>query len=207
MKTLIAVLTTTLYETFAICFGQGAIVQPDSNWGYNLNLAPPIGQTFTAIGANISTFGVLLQNYATSPANIRYDLFAGDGTAGPLLSSASFMLAPSSSAGYSDASFRSVTLTAGDTYTVIISTPANDCVIYLEQFVTDSGQPIAGMADYPGGHAIISGQPSPLFDLAFRAEPIPEPESMMLVIVGLGVFVICRKHQGVQIADISDVNA
>ena len=193
MKTFVTVLSLMLCQPFGICVGQNAIVQPDWNWNYNINLAPPIGQTFIAVDPDIATIGLLLQNLAAAPATITYDLFAGDGTSGSLLRATSFVLPPNTG-GYSDVDFSSVTLTVGNPYTVIVSTPANDCVIALEQFATGAGQPIPGMADYPEGNAIISGQPSSLFDLAFRVEPVPEPESARLVIVGSILFVIHCKH-------------
>lgn len=194
MKSLIAAtLALALRPLFTTCFGQSAIVQPYWNWGFNINLYSPIGQTFTALDSHVATIGFLQENLSSTPATSTYSLFAGEGP-GTLLHSSSFVL-PQGPASYFDADFSSVSFIPGHTYTVLITTPANNCSINMEQWETSvSHQPIPGTVDYPGGHAIRGGQPEPLFDLAFRVEPIPEPASAELLVAGFGLNVFYRRH-------------
>lgn len=194
MKTPALVLSLVLCPLAAICTAQQAIVQPYYSNGGDLNNAPPTGQTFTALDARISTIGFLLENFRTAPATITYQLFAGEGNAGSLLGVSTFQVPPQTPGGdYFDRDFSSITLTSGQTYTVTISERANDnCLISFEQWALADASPIPGMADYPGGHMILGGEPMPYDDLTFRIEPVPEPNTLVLMVLGVS---LCFKYR------------
>lgn len=188
MITVSKVLTSSLLVFFIASARAGDIVQPISNRGDNLYYGPD-GQTFTAEDPRITTIGFLLWNAsASSSADITYDLYAGSGSSGSLLGSSSLVL-PQGYYGYADADFSFVSLTVGQTYTVMISTSATDCLVNGEQLFTGIGQPIPGTMDYSGGQAIYGGQDAGIYDdLTFRILAIPEPNMLPLLFLGLFLF-------------------
>ncbi len=195
MKAPVLVLGLLFCPLLTICRGQHAVEQPYHFWGTDINVSSPIGQTFTALDPRISTIGFYLQNVRTAPATITYQLFAGEGSGGPSLGLSTFEVPGLPLDDWYDRDFSSITLVPGQIYTVMISEmPTDNCMIYAEQWAYSDGSPIPGTVDYTGGHMLSGGWPLPPYmDLTFRVVPVPEPNSLVLMMIGAGLCFSRRK--------------
>jgi hypothetical protein len=152
----------------------GLIIQPQSNWGYQIKSYMPVGQTFTAEDALINSIGfhVSEMNPHFPLAPIWVDLFKGVGTGGTLLGRAQLDGIELGYSGFYDADFNSVTLTVGQVYTATLSSSTERAAIRGTYFEPPPGP-------YAGGKAIFRGVPDPNRDLAFRVQPIPGPTTFL----------------------------
>jgi hypothetical protein len=177
------------------CAFSGEIVQPQAIGAWNLAYYSPMGQTFTAEDAQISTIGfsVYRATYLNGDVQtLTYELRQGSGaTSGTPLASVTLTM-PQVFNGFADADFRSVSLTVGQVYTVV-AYASPDYLVRWNQFdYTLDNQPIPGRIDYTGGEMIQSGALIPYGDLTFRIEPIPEPSDMLLLVSSAGVALFCH---------------
>ena len=169
---------------FAPFAWSGAILQPQTYGAFNIGEYGPVGQTFTAEDSRISTIGFDVENPVLNgpPSELTFSLMAGAGIDGLPVATTSVPLSPNFN-GFAEADFSSVKLTVGQVYTVLISEPTHDYLVYYNVF-SDSQGPIPGRIDYTGGEEIEQGQLQPNADLTFRIEPIPEPGVMGLWVMG-----------------------
>ncbi len=134
----------------------------------------PVGQSFVAEDELVEVglhFAVINGTFDASEP-IRYDLYLGQGIGGPLVASATFILPDSMDRFFHVEDFSSTPLTPGNTYSVVAS------VVGTSPYwaVTRSLEP-------PAGTGI--GAQFPEFRYALSVNPIPEPDTTVLLSLGL----------------------
>jgi len=173
---LICVLSVVLALTFTfIGTSLGAsIIQDQGSGGTQIFSHSPIGQTFTAVDAQISSIGLYIDDANASLAPDDFDvtlsLYEGVGIAGTFLGSRIFTGLFDNFEGYADVDFSSVSLTVGDTYTVIV---ANDTVRWFLK--REEGDP------YKCGSLISRGAVNPLLDARFRVIGASNPSLTTII--------------------------
>ncbi len=172
-----------LFLAFAPRTWAGEIVQPQSSGALNLYDFAPLGQTFTAEDPRISSIGVYISGGRTNfTTQLTYSLLTGAGIDGTLLGTSSITVT-NSFRGYADVDFSSVTLTVGQTYSVLVTANNVNFLADWNQIYSDlGGDAFPGRIDYTGGESIVSGELNPNNDLTFRIEPIPEPGAPALLL-------------------------
>ena len=149
----------------------------------------PIGQTFTAIDEALISIGFAYSDINPGAPNteVTIDLYEGDGFAGALLASRSFVLPavlPSTSdpPAFIDTDFSGVSLVVGGVYTAALSVAANSFKVAVTY----------GFDAYDGGYGFGSGFCADC-DLNFRVvgesggTTVPEPHAWALMIAGFGL--------------------
>jgi hypothetical protein len=159
--------------------GAAPILQDQATGASQIQVASPIGQSFTAEDAHVS-IGFFIEdfnpNLAPSDDDVTITLYAGEGTGGAVLGSGDVTGLTLGFQGWVDVDFSSVALTLGAVYTAIIS---DDTVRW--GVATSWGNPYAGGQLYWQG-AAASGS-----DARFRVLPQQVPEPLTLVLAGLGL--------------------
>jgi hypothetical protein len=165
-----SILVVILIMTLTANAKAGVIIQPQSNWGYQIKHYMWVGQTFTAEDALIKSIGFYVNemNPHMPFAPIWVDLFAGVGTSGTFLGRAQLEGIEPGYSGFYDADFTSVTLTVGQVYTATLLSSTDRAAVRGTYFEPPPGP-------YAGGEAIFHGAPDPSRDLAFRVLPMSEP--------------------------------
>lgn len=162
----------------APCVFGGTITEPGPNGAWSGVQAQPLGQTFTADAPSLVSAGFWFEDYGqVGHTSFTYDLLAGGGTNGPLLASSTISL-PYGFSGLATATFDSVPLTVGQTYTLLITETDIHWIVSLVQ--TD----LPGMPDYTGGDAILNGLIRSDIDLCFQIQTVPEPGALVLFTFG-----------------------
>jgi len=161
------------------------ILQDSWNINYQIQALSPIGQSFTASDAYISSIGVGVRalNPSSAYGTLTFSLFSGDGFGGSLLGTA--IVDPGIGYdGIASADFSGVALTIGQQYTL--------------QVAATNASPYWGMEDYSidaysGGSAYLAGG-AISGDLRFQVTPgtapivvdpgpvaaVPEPSTLAL---------------------------
>lgn len=156
-------LSTAIYLTLSIpyCSAETLEIGADFPDGSQVQSFQPIGQSFTAPGSPVYSFGFRLFpiNPVAGVAPLSFSLFAGEGTAGPLLLTRT-VTPPAGLNGYFDLDLSGVTLTPGSVYTVVLTTTNS----YWGLYAVGSGNP------YSGGHLYAQNPFFPVEngDAAFR---------------------------------------
>jgi hypothetical protein len=147
-----------------------------------VNTFEPVGQSFVAENEFVEAglhFSVI--NFTFDPTEpIRYDLYLGQGVGGPLVASATFALSGGTDDFFHTEDFSSTPLTIGNTYSLVAS------VVGISPYwaVTRSLEP-------PAGTGI--GSLFPEYRYALSVNPIPEPNTAILLSLGLIGMSIRRK--------------
>src|SRR5439155_10644693 len=139
-------------------------IDPSSNpsgvFADNPLFSEPVGQSFTAVNANIEWIGMSIGS-CNSPMQFQLTLLTGSGTSGTAIATQT-ATAPSGLFGFLYFDFSGTTLTVGNTYTAVISQISPnppEC----------AGTQVNGITDvYSGGTAFVSGQALPSSDFFLR---------------------------------------
>lgn len=173
-------------------------------WG-QISSHSPIGQSFTAEDARISTIGFYIVDangdLVPDDHDLTVELYSGFGNSGDLISSTTIEGIELQSTlpydpGYSDwlyFDFSSVTLDVGSLYTAVLVDDSGRWGVYASQN-TIPGSPFSGSVDYEGGDAIFNGEARIYDDLTFSVTPVPVPAAFWLFISGALGLVSLAKH-------------
>ena len=186
-------------------YGSAGVVSGD-RFGA-ISYIQPVGQSFTAVGSTISSFGFQFEAVNTQYANdpITWTLRQGEGLAGAVIASTQFTIPGNTSATtptWFDFATGNVAVTAGQLYTAVLTTTASlrNGIIFGPDFNIYTGVPLSG-DEYAGGKLIGTVDPDAAgycnrtggCDLSFRinalAAPaaVPEPASWAMMVGGFGL--------------------
>jgi hypothetical protein len=201
-----ALLAATLGGGFATAAHAADTTQVESgNRALTLSFYSPLGQTFTAAGADLLSFGFQLQSLNPAQANgpITFTLYNGSGFGGSVL--ATQTVTPTTlplqnrEPGWLDFDFSGLSLSAGQTYTAALASASTRfALMYGPTINIYTGNALSGDA-YAGGHFLASGYTpdrvcaSGICDANFRmtfastTSAVPEPATWGLMILGFGV--------------------
>lgn len=143
----------------------------------------PVGQSFVAedefVEAGLN-FAVINGTFDPSDP-IRYDLYLGQGVSGPLVASATFTLPGNMDRFFHLEDFSSTPLTLGNTYSLVASVVG-----------TSPYWAVTRSLEAPAGTGI--GALFPEYRYALLVDPIPEPNTALLLTLGLVGLAARRKH-------------
>lgn len=184
---------------------------PTGGRGAQIMAFGPIGQSFTAIDTNLSSFGLQFQtfNSGSTAASVLFRLLAGDGLGGTQIYSRSLTLPndlPARTGTFFDFDITGANVVLGQRYTAVVSTSTNRYGIALgPEYNIFTGVALGGDA-YAGGQAYFGTtpfanctNPGPC-DLNFRvtgtnATPaVPEPSTWAMLLVGFGIVGATRRR-------------
>ncbi|GAB4169230.1 MAG: hypothetical protein Kow0020_02860 [Wenzhouxiangellaceae bacterium] len=172
-KSMRTVLRITVLMSLSHAVAALDIIQDRHNFDSQINFFSPVGQTFTAEDAAISTIGIWLNDcnthFSDNPLDFR--LYSGSGTSGALLAQQTLAVPPGHS-NYFDVDFSGTGLTIGNTYTIEVFSPnARRC--FQENVFS---QPNPG-PDYTGGAILYQGSVNAARgDMQFRVIVDPHAE-------------------------------
>ncbi|MHA6718176.1 PEPxxWA-CTERM sorting domain-containing protein [Sphingomonas sp. RS6] len=176
----------------------------------------PLGQSFTAFAQHLTSFGFQFEALNPSSANtpITYQLLAGEGFGGSVVTSGTFTLPDSinnRTATWFDFDLTGTDVVVGNRYTMVISTGSYRNAVVLGPEVNIYTGEVLGGDVYAGGTALFqaSNQPYSGFcassgtcDLNFRvsgyndvASGVPEPASWAMMIGGIGLAGAARRRR------------
>lgn len=175
----------------------GVILNDVSGFGLAVSFFDPVGQSFTAIDAELMSIGLRysLTNSNPSTEMLTLNVRDGAGLGGAILASKSFFLPNNIPVGlgfgeFFDVDFVGTTLTVGQVYTFELTTNTSG-----RSRINWGRNTYAGgrMYESDPGTLFDCGNGSELCDLNFRivgrtaAPAIPEPASWALMIAGFGL--------------------
>jgi hypothetical protein len=168
------------------------ILQDQSGGATQILIASPIGQSFTAEDAMISSFAFSFSDFNStfSNGNTSILLYEGVGNTGALLHTETQTLTTGLINQFVDFDFSSVSLNPGSFYTAIVQRPN-------ARWAVETGS--SEGSQYIGGDMIISGSVGMTNDLRFRVTPlssVPVPAAVWLfatALIGLVGFNKSRK--------------
>jgi opacity protein-like surface antigen len=165
----------------------------------------PVGQSFTAIDANLTSFGFQFQTFNAGAANtaLTWRLVAGDGLGGATIATRSLTLPtdlPARGGGFFDFDVTGTSVTVGQRYTAVLTATNNRYGVALGPEADPTTGVFTGGDAYAGGQAYFTRNPYPNCagttsncDLNFRVTgfnavaAVPEPASYALMTGALGV--------------------
>lgn len=185
--------TTGLLACVALSAGaaRADIVQDGGIFDRAISAYQPIGQTFTAVDAQISQIAFAFSNINPSFPNdpVTMSLYAGEGFDGALLGAVSMTL-PSVLPGTSDTpefidfDFSGTTLTLGEVYTIAVTT-SNSPKIAVVYSTSDL---YAGGSYISGDDGLVTS-----LELNFRVTAVPAPAGV--AVLGLGLLGGVRRRR------------
>ena len=152
------------------------ILQDQSGGATQILVASPIGQSFTAEDAMISSFAFSFSdvNSMSSNGNTSIHLYEGVGNTGTRLHTETQILTAGLFNQFVDFDFSSVSLNLGSFYTAIVERPN-------ARWAVETG--LSGGSQYIGGDMINGGNVITTNDLRFRVTPlsaVPVPAAVWL---------------------------
>jgi hypothetical protein len=132
-----------------------------SEWGINMSIFAPTGQSFTAVSHHIRFIGLYVSTSPNiPPVQFQLNLLEGAGVSGSAVGTR-YATAPAGFYGFLYFDFSGTKLTVGNVYTAVI---AQDPPVDAQ-----NGSELLGTGDvYPGGTAFSSGTADPSMDCYFR---------------------------------------
>ena len=150
----------------------GDILQPYANASASIQYYAPMGQSFTAVSANLTTFGFRIEacnaSYPNNP--LTYSLYAGETASGTPLATRQVTLPDGDN--YVDADFSGVSLVPGQKYTMVLTAQSMRGCVRLNGNQSDT--PPAN--DYPDGRLLWGGTFYSGGDLTFRLVALPKAD-------------------------------
>lgn len=177
---------------------------PTGGRGAQILAFGPIGQSFTAIDTNLTSFGLQFQtfNSGSAAASVLFRLLAGDGLGGAQLYSRSLTLPsdlPARTGVFYDFDITGANVLLGQRYTAVVSSTTNRYGVALgPEYNIFTGAALGGDA-YSGGQAYFGTTPfdncaNPSnCDLNFRVTgfnstaAVPEASTWAMMLVGFGL--------------------
>ena len=179
---------------------------PTGARGVQIAAFGPLGQSFTAVDSNLTSFGFQFQtfNAGAASAPVLWSLLAGEGLTGVVVASRTLNLPtnlPGRTGVFYDFDITGTTVNVGQKYTAVLSTGTTRYGIALgPEYNIFTGQPLGGDA-YTGGRALFTTMPfsnctndaTSNCDLNFRVTgttattAVPEPASWALMLGGFGL--------------------
>jgi hypothetical protein len=173
--------------------------------GVQIMFYGPVGQSFTAINSNLTSFGFQFQtfNAGAASAPVVWQLLDGAGLTGAVIASRTLSLPttlPARTGVFFDFDITGVNVVAGQHYTAVVSTATSRYGIALgPEYNLSTGAPLGGDA-YAGGRAFFTTNAFPNCtntaasncDLNFRvtgfnAAAVPEPATWATMLGGMGL--------------------
>ena len=150
----------------------GDILQPYTNATTSIQFYAPMGQSFTAVSANLTTFGFRIQVCNPSyPGNtLTYTLYGGETASGTPLATRQVSLPDGDN--YVDADFHGVSLVPGQKYTMVLTADSARGCVLLNGGETETPPD----HDYPGGRMLYAGTFYSGGDLTFRLIALPRAD-------------------------------
>lgn len=185
-RTIFAAAALVLLGTAA---NAGTIVNdPGFDTAFQVDFFEPLGQSFTAIDAQLLTIGFRFGQINPGFPNdlVKLDLYTGTGTGGTLVASRTLTLPTNVDYSFfTDIDFTGTSLTVGAVYSAALSIVGNSPLIGV---VVDTDNEYAGGVLFsPQASLAECGDGN--CDLAFRVvgTNVPEPASWALLITGFGL--------------------
>lgn len=180
---------------FTISFGAyaGPIFQTQHSGASQILAASPLGQSFTAEDASISSIGFFIEDFNAHIAPNDHDLSVvlyngGAGAVGPAIKTVTINNIANGHSDWLDFDFSDVLLTVGNLYSAMVIDNTVRWGARTNQHSFTNGNPISGKIDYVGGHAIVDGNIQTFRDMTFRIltpTNVPEPGTLALFVFGL----------------------
>lgn len=164
------------------------IIQDQWDGAHNIQSFSPVGQTFVAEDARVNSIGFWVVDWtlagSDAPDALTIELFEGAGIAGTSLGSSLIEGLSPGFDGFFDADFSGLTLTVGQAYTAIVSTPTGfyDVGLGNLQWAYPDGTPFRP-DPYTDGSMVFEGVVRPYCDSAFRV--LPQEPSIYGLFVGV----------------------
>ena len=150
----------------------GDILQPYANASASIQYYAPMGQSFTAVSADFTTFGFRIEacnpSYPNNP--LTYSLYAGETASGTPLATRQVSLPDGDN--YVDADFSGVSLVPGQKYTMVLTAQSARGCVRLNGY-QDNMLPAN---DYLGGSMLWEGTFYSGGDLTFRLIASPKAD-------------------------------
>lgn len=150
----------------------GDILQPYANASASIQYYAPMGQSFTAVSADFTTFGFRIEacnpSYPNNP--LTYSLYAGETASGTPLATRQVSLPDGDN--YVDADFSGVSLVPGQKYTMVLTAQSARGCVRLNGYLDN--MPPAN--DYLGGSMLWEGTFYSGGDLTFRLIASPKAD-------------------------------